>query len=213
MTTIYIEQGKKKTFACSLEWPGWSRSGKTEEDAVQALLVFAPRYSKITDRAKVAFVVDEVVVAERVQGNATTEFGAPNLIVSADMQPTDIPTLQRNISLLQAAWELFDETIVSSAAQLRKGPRGGGRDRDDIAHHVLEAERAYGRKIGIYNKPFIYDDQVARFAFRQEIAAVLRKSSDESSLLPGGWPIPYTLRRMAWHVIDHLWEIEDRQLP
>src|SRR5438067_302187 len=25
-----------------------------------------------------------------------------------------------------------------------------------------------------------------------------------------GWPVRYAARRMAWHVLDHAWEMEDR---
>jgi hypothetical protein len=40
---------------------------------------------------------------------------------------------------------------------------------------------------------------------RAALAAALRAGA------PGGaWPARYVIRRTAWHVLDHAWEIEDR---
>jgi hypothetical protein len=94
-------------------------------------------------------------------------------------------------------------------AELRKGPRGGGCDRDEIRRHVIEAERAYARKIGVRHKPFEMNDRSALKAMREDLAAALSKSSAGEP--PGGWNTSYAVRRMAWHVVDHIWEIEDRR--
>jgi len=210
---IYLEVGEKKTFACSLQWPGWCRSGKTETAAVQALVETAPRYRSIAQRAGFTFEPGTPTIVERVPGDATTSFGAPAIIVAADRQPSDTATAERGVALLRAAWEIMDEVSAASQPTLRKGPRGGGRERDEIVRHVSEAERAYARKIGVQHKPFTSDDLIARSALREEIAAVLSKPSDGSALTAErGWPAAYALRRITWHVIDHIWEIEDRQL-
>ena len=42
------------------------------------------------------------------------------------------------------------------------------------------------------------------------ITAVLGLASDGAAPLPGGWPVRYAARRIAWHVLDHAWEIEDK---
>jgi hypothetical protein len=89
----------------------------------------------------------------------------------------------------------------TAPAGLRKGPRGGGRDRDEIADHVAAAELAYARKLGIR----LGSDLAAS---RDAIAEVLAAPSD--SLAAKGWPPRYTARRIAWHVLDHAWEIEDK---
>jgi hypothetical protein len=47
---------------------------------------------------------------------------------------------------------------------------------------------------------------------REKIAVVLRQPSDGSLLASGGWPTTYAIRRFTWHVIDHIWEIEDRSV-
>ncbi len=43
MIEIYLEIGEKRTFAGALDWPGWSRSGKDEVSAMQALIDYGAR--------------------------------------------------------------------------------------------------------------------------------------------------------------------------
>jgi hypothetical protein len=212
MTSVYIEIGTKKSFACALEWPGWCRLGKTEDEAMQALSASAPRYWVIARRAELGFDPTDLDIVERVPGDATTDWGAPSIAIAADTMPIDAAAAGRGVALLRAAWTVMDEVIASSPAVLRKGPRGGGRERDQVAAHVIEAERAYARKIGVRHKSFAFNDFSALSAMREEIADVLSKSSDGSPLVPGGWPTSYATRRIAWHVIDHIWEIEDRRM-
>jgi hypothetical protein len=100
----------------------------------------------------------------------------------------------------------FDEVAAAAPAVLRKGPRGGGRDTAQIVDHVLGAEAIYARKMGL-EKASPGDDQAA--AIRQATLAALR---DPAGLVtpPRGWPPRTAARRLAWHVLDHLWEIEDK---
>ncbi len=35
---VYLEIGKKKVFASAMDWPGWSRAGRSEEQALLVLL-------------------------------------------------------------------------------------------------------------------------------------------------------------------------------
>jgi hypothetical protein len=151
------------------------------------------------------------VVVERLAGNANTAWGVPSVLAAVETSPLDALTAQRNAALLRAAWDLLEEVVAGAPPHLRKGPRGGGRDRDEIHRHVIEAERAYARKIGVRHPPFGVQDRSAREALRGEIAAVLSQPSTGEPLVPGGWNTSYAARRMAWHVIDHLWEIEDRR--
>jgi len=89
------------------------------------------------------------------------------------------------------------------AAELRRGPRGGGRDRDGIVDHVAEAELSYARKLGIS----LGSDLDAN---RSAIATVLAAASDGSSPVANGWPPRYAARRIAWHVLDHAWRSRTR---
>ncbi|MGW4642396.1 hypothetical protein ACWEN6_28040 [Sphaerisporangium sp. NPDC004334] len=212
MTDVYLEIGPKRVFACACDWPGWCRVAKGEEAALEALAEYIPRYRVIADRAGLPFEPDAFTVVERAPGGTTTDFGAPEAIPVIDARPVDAATAERDAALLRAAWAVFDEVAAASPEELRKGPRGGGRDRDKMVAHVVEAERSYARKIGVRHKPFPMDDLAARDALREDIAAVLAEPSGGWSPGSGGWPARYTARRMAWHVIDHIWEMEDRRL-
>jgi hypothetical protein len=211
MTDIYIELGGKKAIAWSLEWPGWCRIRASEEAAVQALIETEARYRLIAQRAGLSFVPGDLVVVERLAGDANTAWGVPSVLASAETGPIDATTAQRYVALLRASWDMLEEVVAASPAQLRKGPRGGGRDRDEIRRHVIEAERVYARKIGVRHPPFEINDKSALKAMREEIAAVLSKPSTGEPLVSGGWNASYAVRRMAWHVVDHLWEVEDRR--
>ena len=84
VTCVYLELGPKKVFACALDWAGWCRIGKSEERAIEALTDYAPRYRAIAERAGLHFDPGDIVVVERIPGNSTTDFGAPDAIPTAD---------------------------------------------------------------------------------------------------------------------------------
>ncbi len=211
MTDIYVELGGKKAIAWSLEWPGWCRIRTSEAAVLQALVDTQGRYRLIAQRAGLEFAPVDLVVVERLAGDANTAWGVPSVLASAETKAIDATTAQRHVALLHASWDLLEEVVVASPAHLRKGPHGGGRDRDEIRRHVIEAEQAYARKIGVRHPPFDVNDKSALKAMREEIAAVLSKPSSGGPLVAGGWNASYAARRMAWHVVDHLWEIEDRR--
>jgi len=211
MTQVYLEAGAKKVFACAVDWPGWCRAAKGEEAALAALRAYAPRYRVIAERAGLAFDPGAPEVVERVPGNATPDFGAPAVPAAADRVPVDPAVAERELALLRAAWEVFDEVAAATPAELRKGPRGGGRDRDRMIAHVVESERGYARQVGVRHRPFAFDDREARDALRADLLRALAPPWDGAPPTPRGWPHRYAVRRLAWHVIDHLWEMEDRR--
>lgn len=211
MTDIYVELADKKAIAWSLEWPGWCRIRTNEAAAVQALIDTQARYRLIAQRAGLDFAPGDLVVVERLAGDANTAWGVHSVLASAETKTIDATTAQRNVALLRASWDLLEEVVAASPSQLRKGPRGGGRDRDEIWRHVIEAERAYARKIGVRHQPFEMNDPLRLKAMREEIATLLSKPSSGEPLIAGGWYASYAVSRMAWHVVDHLWEIEDRR--
>lgn len=212
---VYVEAGSKRTFAGVLEWPGWARSGRDEAGALQALFDYAPRYAKALG-GTLAFdplaSVDDFRVVERLKGGATTDFGAPGSIPEADAAPLGEAELERQVKLLDAAWRAFDRAMkATSDLELRKGPRGGGRDHEGIAQHVFEAEQSYLYQLGRKHTGTA-DDGMS--ALRSEVRDALRNPT-EPQALPGRrprklWPPRYFVRRAAWHVLDHAWEIEDR---
>jgi hypothetical protein len=215
---IYLERGAKKVFACSIDFPGWARSAKTDELAMEALAAYAPRYAEVAERAKVAFpapakAAERFEVVERVKGGGATDFGVPHEITRADAEPLTARQAARQVELMRAAWATLDLIARSAPAELRKGPRGGGRDRDKMLGHVLGAEAAYARMVGIKHPEPKVGDTRAIEALREELAGTLRGASDGSPLRPKGWPPRYALRRIAWHVLDHAWEMQDRSDP
>lgn len=211
MTDVYLELAGKKAVAWSLEWPGWCRIRSSEVEAIQALIEVEPRYRLIAQRAGLDFAPDHLTVVERLEGDSGTAWGMPAIQTPGDNRTLDAATAQRYVALLRASWDMLEEVVANSPAELRKGPRGGGRDRDEVRRHVIEAERAYARKIGVRHKPFEMHDANAIQAMREEVAAVLSQPASGEPLTPGGWSASYAFRRMTWHVVDHIWEIEDRR--
>jgi hypothetical protein len=217
-TPVYLEVGAKKVFACSLDWPGWCRAGRTEEAALEALGAYAGRYSAVAAAAGVRFPSTagrSFDVVERVKGSATTDFGAPGEAASADAEPLTAARAERLASLVEASWVVLAAVAGSAPAQLRKGPRGGGRDRDGIVAHVASAEFGYARKLGVRHKAA--DDPLAApeavEALRAEVLEALRSARKGEPLVDNGWLPRYAARRFAWHAVDHAWEIEDRSDP
>jgi hypothetical protein len=209
MNRVYLEIGPKKVFACSLDWPGWCRVAKGEEAALDMLMDYVPRYRAVAERAGLPYEPGDPQVVARVPGSPTTDFGAPHAICDLDREPVDEAEAARQVAVLRAAWELFDEVVAVSPEELRKGPRGGGRDTSKIYDHVVEAERSYARTLGVRHKP--YRSREDRDAMRAELAEVLSRPWRPGPDPATGWPPRYAARRLAWHVIDHLWEIEDRR--
>jgi hypothetical protein len=212
VTDVYIEQGGKRSFACAYEWPGWCRSGKDEATAVAALREYAPRYAAVLKKARIP-VPDDLAslrVVERIGGSATTDFGVPGEVARRDTNAVSAEEAKRLGALVNASWATFDAVVRTAPAELRKGPRGGGRDRDKMARHVLDAEGAYVRKLGLRVNPPALGDRDGIAAFRKAIIAVLAKTSNGKPLVEKGWPQRYAARRIAWHALDHAWEMQDR---
>jgi hypothetical protein len=213
---VYLELGAKKVFACSIDFPGWCRSGRTEELALEALADYSARYAEVAKQAKVAFPAragEQFEVVERVKGSGATDFGVPHEVAKADAEPLTARQAARQVELVRAAWAVLDRVAGRAPAELRKGPRGGGRDRDKMLEHVLGAEAAYARKLGVKHPQPELGDTAAVKALRDDIVDALRGSSDGSPLAPKGWPPRYAARRVAWHVLDHAWEMQDRRNP
>ncbi|HET6818813.1 MAG TPA: hypothetical protein VFH66_16405 [Mycobacteriales bacterium] len=198
-----IETGKRRVFASALDWPGWSRGARDEESALATLLDYADRFRPVVERAGLQLPKRlELEVVERVDGDAGTDFGMPAVAAAAESHALTAKAAARQAALLEAAWATLAEVVAAAPATLRKGPRGGGRDRDAVVEHVVNAERAYAGKIGLR--------AAAEGDLRAAILRVLSAPSDGSELRPGGWTSRYAARRIIWHVLDHAWEIEDR---
>jgi hypothetical protein len=208
---VTIERGAKRVFAGANAWPGWCRGGRTEDAALEALLTYGPRYAKAIARRRLGFAVpadiDGLRVAERLPGNATTDFGAPGVAPRSDDRPVDEEEARRFVSIMKACWAALDRAAAAAdGLVLRTGPRGGGRQLAAIVAHVEDAEVAYLSKLGA--RPAAGD---ARATIVAALAARARGEPPERTPRSGVlWTPRYFMRRAAWHVLDHAWEIEDR---
>ena len=219
--SVFIETGSKKTFAGTLDWPGWCRSGRDEAAALQALLAYGPRYAQALQSQGLAFLAPAALsafeIAERHAGNTTTDFGAPDALLEADRAPFDHAAMERSQAILQACWQAFDRAVQQAAGRaLRAALRGGGRDLDKMTGHVLEADLAYLGSLGWKHKlasSETPDEALNRM--RQATLQALQAAAEGAIPAQGPrggkrWPARYFVRRAAWHVLDHAWEIEDR---
>ena len=207
---VKIEATPRKAFATAVEWPGWSRSGKTEELAVAALASSASRYAIVAEEAGEALAADAYEVVEHAGGGSGTEFGVPSAITQLDRRPVSAMEAERLARFVEAAWSVFDRVAASAPAELRKGPRGGGRDRDKMILHVIGSDWSYAREMGIPQRQPDPMDRAATDAMRAAMLEILRQPSDGSPLAGRKWPPRYAATRVAWHALDHAWEMEDR---
>jgi len=196
-TRVYFEEGKSSVFAAAIDWPGWCRRAKTTDLALEALLDYQDRYAAVLS---MPFKPGGLEVVGTLRGNTTTDFGAPGVDTPWDAEAISARDLGRQVTVLQDCWAYFDGVVEHAPAMLTKGPRGGGRDRDEIVPHVREAERHYCSKLGTRVLP-----RTPWVEQRAVITEVLLARSPA-----GVWPLRYSLRRLAWHVLDHAWEIEDK---
>ena len=217
-----LEVAAKRSFASAVDWPGWSRGGRSPDDAVAALVAYGERYAAVAERAGVPFdppaSVEEVAITERLRGGSGTEFGMPSTPARAEEEPIG-GDLDRLVGLLRAAWDTFDDAVAAAdGRRLRTGPRGGGRDLARMIDHVRDAEGAYLSKLGSRAPA------VSERPQRERLEALRAAFVDALTAIAAGEPVPtpsrtqklwsprYAVRRTAWHVLDHAWELQDRTL-
>ena len=213
---IAEEAGAKKAFAWAIDWPGWARSGKTPELARAALVEYAPRYAPVVKAAKLEMpnVDDDLLdIVDSVAGGGGTDFGVPSAITDADRRRVTAADAERLAALVGAAWIVFEKVAAGAPESLRKGPRGGGRDRDKMIGHVIEADHAYAREMGIRLPEPHVGEREAIDAERAAMLELLRQPTDGGPLAERKWTQRYAARRIAWHALDHAWEMEDRSAP
>ena len=214
---VVLEVAPKRSFASALDWPGWSRGGKTADEALEALLAYAPRYARVAWRARVAFrpptMVRGVEIVERLEGGSGTEFGVPSASARAEADGLTPAELKRMTSLLRGAWATFDAAAAKAkGVTLSVGPRGGGRQVPKMVEHIREAESAYVHQLG--TKPPRGPAATTEALHEAFVAALNAKAAGRELPDPNRvkrpWGPRYAARRSAWHALDHAWEIEDR---
>jgi hypothetical protein len=217
----FVEAGQKKVFAGVSDWPGWYGQGKTEAGALEALVDAGPRYERALKTARLGFrapkVTSALVVVERLKGTSTTDFGAPDVAPAGDGEPVDAAELRRLAAILKASWAAFDEAAEAAEGRaLAKGPRGGGRDLEQILEHLVGSDQGYLSALGWKVKLDKGLSPAAALAQTREavlegLAAAAKGELSERGPRGGmRWKPRYFVRRSAWHWLDHAGEIEKR---
>jgi hypothetical protein len=215
-TVIQHGPKDKRVAAFAIDWPGWSRGAKTADAAFEALESYRERYRPVAGLAGLESEFDvagDLEIVEDHVGVGSTDFWGISFAPSSFEQgPMPIDEIDRKIRLLEAAWRFIDEVAARVSLEMLKGPRGGGRDRDEIVRHVLGWEAAdLARRVGVITTP---EDRLAPGglrAHRQAFVAALREHNAEGKMARGrNWTIALLLRHTAFHVLDHAWEMEDK---
>ena len=213
--TLEIGPKGKKVAAVAPDWPGLERGAKTEEAAIERLQSYLPRYAQMAKLAGMDTefaAITTVNVIERYPGTGSTDFwGISYAFSGADRQDMSREELERELTLMQACWEFFDNVRVRVSAQMQKGPRGGGRDRDHIVRHTIGVEQDWAEKVGVPTPQgaLLIDAglQERRDAYRNAIRAFHAEGK-----MARTWPLRYLIRHTAYHTLDHTWEMEDKDL-
>ena len=213
--TLEIGTKEKKVVAVAPDWPGLERSAKTGEAAIARLQAYLPRYEPVTNLAGMGAefaVIATVDLVECYQGTGSTDFWGVSFAFSdIDRHVLSSAELERELTLLQACWAFFDEVRSRVSAEMQKGPRGGGRDRDRIVGHTLAAEQDMAAKLGL-RTPYsdLLSDEGLQ-AHRDAYCTTIRAFHAQGKLART-WPLRYLIRHTAYHTLDHAWEMEDKDL-
>lgn len=215
---VMMELGRKKPVAVAVafDWPGWDRSAKSEDDALRVLESYRLRYAPV---AQLAGLADEfarmgdMVVVERVEGIGMTDYYGLSMVAAGpEKEQMSDAECERKIAVLKACWIYFDDVASQVSAELRKGPRGGGRDRDRIIEHVNNVEISdFSKKVGLTTPIEAQRDPAALRVYREEFCAAIRDYSARGAPARN-WTIQFVIRHSAYHLLDHAWEMEDRDL-
>jgi hypothetical protein len=214
---VMLETGPKgkKVVAVAPDWPGLARGATTEQAAIERLLSYVPRYApvaKLAGMQAVLATISDVDVVERYTGTGSTDFwGISFAFSSIDKQGMSGDELERELTLMQACWALFDAVRSRVSAELQKGPRGGGRDRDRIVHHIFANEQGWAKGLGVHTPDGAMLTGDGLKAHRDAYCHASRDYHSQGTLA-GKWPLRYLIRHTAFHTLDHAWEMEDKDL-
>ena len=215
-----VERGPKgrKAVAFAVDWPGWSRGAKTPELALAALESYRERYRPIARAAGMADEFDTAgrlkVIEDRV-GSGSTDFWGISFSPSSSErhEPMRDAELDRKIALLRASWKFFDRVAARVSAEMRKGPRGGGRDRDRIIRHTIRTESEdFAKQVGLRIPEGAALSAAGLKAHRTAYPNAMRAYNGGAGKRMRSWTLPFLIRHTAFHVMDHAWEMEDKDL-
>lgn len=214
-----IEHGPKdkKVVAFAPDWPGWSRGAKTADEALAALEAYLVRYRPIAATARLAQEFDAQgsfkVVEEKVGTGSTDFWGISFSPCRLETEPMDDAEFKRKITLLRSCWSYFDAVGARVSPTLAKGPRGGGRERDEILRHTIRVESEdFAKKVGLHLPEAAAMAPGALGNYRDDYVAAMiaYKKGDVKPMR--SWNLPFLIRHSAFHTMDHAWEMEDKDL-
>jgi hypothetical protein len=215
-----VEHGpkEKRSVAIGIDWPGWSRGAKSAELALETLESYRARYRPIADLAGMPDEFDAAgpleIVEDRV-GTGSTDFWGISFSPSAtEHGPLSEAEFERGITLLRACWAFFDGVAARVSPEMRKGPRGGGRDRDRIVSHTIRVESEdFAMRVGlrIPEGGALIPDGLGDYR-EAYVAAMRAYNAGEFERPMRSWTLPFLIRHSAFHTLDHAWEMEDKDL-
>ena len=215
-----IERGPKgkKSVAFGLDWPGWSRGARSAELALETLESYRERYRPVAGLAGMAREFDAAgpleVVEDRIGTGSVDFWGISFAPSSTEQGPMDEAEFERAISLLRACWAFFDGVAARVSPEMRKGPRGGGRDRDRIIRHVIRNESEdFAKQVGlrIPEEAALTPDGLRQHRATY-VEAMHAYNTGEVQRRMRSWSLPFLIRHSAFHTLDHAWEMEDKDL-
>jgi hypothetical protein len=213
--TLEIGPKGKKVVAVAPDWPGLERGAKTEKAAIERLLSYVPRYAAVAKLAgmKAAFATTaNLDVVEHYPGVGSTDFwGISFAFSSLDHHAMSAKELERELALMQACWAFFDDVRSRVSAEMQRGPRGGGRDRDRIVSHIFANEQDWAKKLGVITLDEAMLTAKGMKAHRDAYCNAIRTLHSQKKMART-WPLRYLIRHTAFHTLDHAWEMEDRDL-
>jgi hypothetical protein len=215
-----LERGPKgkRAVAFGVDWPGWSRGARSAELALETLESYRERYRPVARLAGMAREFDAAgpleIVEDRV-GTGSTDFWGISFSPSAtEHGPMGEAELERALTLLRACWAFFDSVAARVSPQMRKGPRGGGRDRDQIIRHTIRTESEdFAKQVGLRIPEGAALSQDGLRQHRENYVVAIRAyNAGEVPRRMRTWTLPFLIRHSAYHMLDHAWEMEDKDL-
>ena len=216
---VILEIGKqRRVVAGAMDWPGLDRWGTSEDDAIEKLSAYVPRYSGVAERAGMAVALERqapnVEIIERVPGSSSTDFwGIAHVPSDVEREPLSVEDFERRLLVLQGCWSYFDDTARRVSEELRPNVRGkGGRSRDQIVRHVYGSEpEQMSRKVEVRTPLDVVQTPEGLKAHSAAYLDALR-AYHAAGKPARTWPLPFLIRRTGYHAMDHAWELEDRDL-
>jgi hypothetical protein len=207
----------KKAVAFAVDWPGWCRGAKTPEAALELLESYRERYRPIAKAARLGKELDSagaIDVVEEGVGPGSTDFWGISFAPSGiEQEPMSASELNRKVKLLRGCWEYFDAAGARVSPELAKGPRGGGRERDEIIGHVLRVERLdFAKRLGLRLPEDTALTPRELADYRETYVATMRAYNAGEGKRMRSWNLPFLIRHTAFHTMDHAWEMEDKDL-